>query len=270
MRGVVFVFLVTASSAWAEAPGSTSDPYAACLEQRHAIYEKASATDDYATRGRMLAQMPTCTPGMTATSADPVAVADAIAARNVVETQRERPWTIALEPLAVRKHTLLVGVSYQVAPAVGVTLHGGIGRTEHVGIGDTYNWYYLEQSGDRARIVTFTEKQIGLRANYYLWNGIHAGADVTYQHFGNGSGNRSVNPWTSIEGLGVAAFVGWKQVTKEGLTMELQVGPMLLAKQTTTNPMAVPADEVMGLPPGGWDVDDSVHWYSSFMGGYSF
>jgi hypothetical protein len=269
MRGVVIVSLVTASSAWAEAPGTAADPYVACLEQRHAIYEKASATADYVVRGRILAQMPSCKPGMAATSADPIAAADAIVARNVVESERERPWTIAFEPLAVRKHTLLVGVSYQVAPAVGVTVHGGIGRTEHVGIGDTYKWYYLEERGE-ARVVTFTEKQIGLRPSYYLWNGIHVGADVTYQHFGDGSGNRAVNPWVSIEGLGVAAFAGWRQMTKEGLTMELQIGPMLLAKRTTTDPSAVPANEVMGLPAPGWDVDGSVHWYSSFMGGYSF
>jgi hypothetical protein len=269
MRGVVIVSMVMASSAWAEGPGSTSDPYAACLSQRHAIYEKASAIYDYEARGQILAQMPTCKPGMAPTTADPIAAADAILASNAVEMERERRWMVGIEPLAVRKHTLLLGVSYQLARRVGVTVHGGIGRTEHVGIGDTYKWYYLEQ-WDEARVVSFTEKQIGLRANYYLWNGIHVGADVTYQHFGDGSGNPAVNPWTSIEGLGVSAFTGWKMMTKEGLTMELQIGPMLLGQQTTTNPMAVHATDVMGLPPGDWDFDNSLHWYSSFMGGYSF
>lgn len=271
MRGVVLFSLVTVSTAWAEAPGAVAnDPYAECLAQRHAIYAKASATDDYEIRGRILAQMPTCKRGMVASQANPVAEADAIVAHDVVESQRERPWTVAFDPFAVRNYTALVAVGYQVAPNVGVTVHGGFGRTEHVTIGDTYHWYYLVQSGDNASVVTFTQKQIGLRANYYLRNGIHVGVDATYQHFGDGSGNPQVNPWRSIEGLGVSAFAGWKQVTKEGLTMELQIGPMLLAKRTTTDPTAVPADDVMGLPPGGWDLDGKVHWYSSFMGGYSF
>ncbi len=265
MRGVVLCSLVVmAPSAWAEAPGeAAADPYASCLDQRHAIYERATATDDLATRGRMLAQMPTCSPGMTGgAEVNHVAQADAIAAAYVVETRRDRRWTVGFEPFGIRKNTYMVGVQYAVAPRVGVALHGGFGRTEHVSIGDTYHWYYLDERGD-APIVAFTEKQIGARASYFVLQdkqGVHVGADVTYQHFGSPGRDGPTNPWQSIEGLGLSAFAGWRMVTLEGLTMELQVGPMLLWSKTTTDLMPAP----------GWERATGMHWYSSFIAGYSF
>lgn len=268
MRGVVVLLsLLVGSTAWAEAPGA--DPYEACLAQRHEIYEHAIANDDVATRGRMLAHMPMCQPGMAAEPAgDAVAEADAIAVATLTQYQRDRRWTIGIEPFAVRKKTVLLEVGYMVAPHLGVTVHGGVGRTEYIGIGDTYQYFYLDLIDD-ADLLAFTEKQIGARASYYLFDpkqGVHVGTNVTYQNFGDPQNPGPSNPWRTIEGFEASVFAGWKMITKEGLTMELQVGPALLMMKTTHDELR----RTKAMIPPGWQRVEGMHWYTSFVGGYSF
>jgi hypothetical protein len=264
MRRAVLSVVLVARSAYADAP--SDDAYSACLEQRHAIYVDASAIADLQMRARMLATMPTCTPGMVddGSIAGAALEANAIAKRAAAQVgERDWRWSVTWEPTPILKRTVYVGFDVSPIPHLAVGFTGGIGRTYHVQVGSKYHWYYSDGT-DAWRLLSFTEKQIGAHAAYYVrdvMKGLHVGADVTYQHFGDPTeGDRVTVQWISVEGLSVAAFGGFRTVTREGLTLEFQAGPMVTAIQTD-NKMKINTD---------WHLDGTVHLHARFAGGWSF
>ena len=217
------------------------NPYSECLDRRHAIYTEASSLTDYEMRGRMLAAMPTCRPGMVddGTLASAVAEANAVA-ENARLRAREPDWqwsvTFSRSPCSSAP---CISVSrLAVARRFGIGLHGGVGRTQHVEIGSEYHWYYTDGS-DEYRSLAFTEKQIGAHASYYVLDdmeGLHVGADVTYQHFGDSTAaERVTNPWISVQGLSGSGYAGWKTVTREGITILVRWGRCSRASKPTTS-----------------------------------
>ena len=258
MRCFALIGVLVASSA-------AADPYSECLDRRHAIYAEASTLTDFEMRGRMLATMPTCRPGMVDDGTLASAREQANAVAQTAQLRARDPewqWSFTFQPFPILKRTVYLGFEFAVAPRLGVGLHGGLGRTQHVEIGSQYHWYYTDV--DEYRSLAFTEKQIGAHASYYVFDdmeGIHVGADVTYQHFGNPTdAERVVNPWISVEGLSLSGYVGYKAVTREGITILVQAGPMITAMQTD-NKLMEDTD---------WSLNDGVHLYTQFAGGWSF
>jgi hypothetical protein len=270
MKRLPLLVVLLARTGAADAPGATptdpspTDPYVACLDQRHAIYAIGTATTDPEVRGRILARMPVCRPGMTGVGYAPTAIGDVeriVVEAKAAEHARQLRYSVTFEPFAVRRNTYVLGFEVAPLPRLGVTVHGGIGRTEHVAVGDTYHWYYMDEKGE-AKLVDFTELRVGATIRYYVlapMEGLHVGANITYQYYGDPP-DSVVNPWNNVQGLGLAALAGWKGVTKEGLTMEIQAGPMLLGTKTLTDYM----------PDASWSFDSSVHWFMRFGGGWTF
>lgn len=237
------------------------DAYASCLAIRHDIYTQASTKSDVSQRVRMLRMMPTCTPGMSDDGA--LAVSSARAVEIGRETEKDWRWSLTWQPFPVLKNTYLFGVSFSPLPHVAVGLHGGMGRTQHVEIGSLYHWYYTDGT-DEYRALKFTEKQIGAHVSYFFtkrMEGIEVGADVTYQHFGDvDAADRVTNVWKTVEGFTTAAFFGWKDITRDGITIEIQAGPQMIGMRTDNKPM-IDTD---------WHFDNAVHLYTRAQGGYSF
>lgn len=259
MRSFALLGLLIAGSA-------AADPYTECLDRRHAIYTEASNLTDFEMRGHMLATMPTCRPGMVDDGSIASAAAEANAVAQAARIRTREPewqWSVTFQPFPILRRTVYLGFELAVARRFGVGLHGGVGRTQHVQVGSQYHWYYTDGT-DEYRSLAFTEMQIGAHASYYLFDdmeGVHVGGDVTYQHFGDPTAaERVTNPWISIQGLSMSGYVGWKTVTREGITILVQAGPMFTGMQTD-NKLMEDTD---------WSFDRSVHLYTQFAGGWSF
>jgi len=106
-----------------------------------------------------------------------------------------------------------IAAEIAISPKFGVAVIGGIGSVKP------------ENSDTRVLIY-----EVGISPRFYVWGdfrqGVQLGAEAVYVH---ASADDQFMSTVSAEGLGVGPYVGYKWVSKIGLTLEAQLGASYLA-----------------------------------------
>ncbi len=128
-------------------------------------------------------------------------------------TPRPLHASITFSPLHLIFPVGEIAAEIAVSPKFGVAVIGGIGS--------------VKPENSDTRVLVY---EVGISPRFYLWGdfrkGVQLGAEAVYVH---ASADDQFMSTVSAEGLGVGPYVGYKWVSRIGLTLEAQLGASYLA-----------------------------------------